>query len=96
MDYYTFSYYMSNTITTHDVEEKAGGNNVEGARNPYLRYSDWGWGFDPLGLRYFLEVINDRYHKPIMIVETGWAPTTSSRRTARFTTTTVSTTSARI
>ena len=71
VDYYTFSYYMSNTITTHDVEEKAGGNNVEGARNPYLRYSDWGWGFDPLGLRYFLEVINDRYHKPIMIVENG-------------------------
>ena len=26
---------------------------------------------DPLGLRYFLEVINDRYHKPIMIVENG-------------------------
>lgn len=44
---------------------------VMGAKNPYLKYSDWGWAFDPEGLRYFLEVIHDRYHKPIMIVENG-------------------------
>ncbi|EOS60319.1 hypothetical protein C815_01466 [Firmicutes bacterium M10-2] len=71
VDYYTFSYYMSNAITTHETDEKAGGNGVMGARNPYLEYSDWGWALDPKGLRYFLEVVHDRYHKPLMIVENG-------------------------
>ena len=71
VDFYTFSYYMSNSITTHQAEDKAGGNGVEGVKNPYLKYSDWGWAFDPVGLRYFLKVIDDRYHKPIMIVENG-------------------------
>lgn len=71
VDYYTFSYYMSNAVTTHEMDEKAGGNGVMGARNPYLEYSDWGWALDPKGLRYYLEVVNDRYHKPIMIVENG-------------------------
>lgn len=71
VDYYTFSYYMSNAVTTHKTDEKAGGNGVMGARNPYLEYSDWGWALDPKGLRYFLEVVHDRYHKPLMIVENG-------------------------
>lgn len=71
VDFYSFSYYMSNAVTTHKEEDKTGGNGVLGAKNPYLKYSDWGWAFDPKGLRYFLNVINDRYHKPIMIVENG-------------------------
>jgi 6-phospho-beta-glucosidase len=71
VDFYSFSYYMSNCVTTHTSEDQAGGNGVMGAKNPYLKYSDWGWAFDPEGLRYYLEVVHDRYHKPIMIVENG-------------------------
>ncbi|MFV0551816.1 MAG: family 1 glycosylhydrolase [Anaerorhabdus sp.] len=34
-------------------------------------YSDWGWAFDPEGLKYYLEMIYDRYEKPLMVVENG-------------------------
>ena len=73
VDFYTFSYYMSNCVTTHGLAagEAAGGNMVVGAKNPYLRYSDWGWAYDPTGLRYFLEVAYDRYRIPLMVVENG-------------------------
>lgn len=71
VDFYTFSYYMSNCDTTHQVEDTAGGNMVMGAKNPYLTYSDWGWALDPKGLRYYLELAYDRYEKPIMVVENG-------------------------
>lgn len=39
--------------------------------NPYLKTSSWGWAIDPIGLRYLLNDIYDRYQKPIMIVENG-------------------------
>ena len=71
VDFYTFSYYMSNIVTTHEVKDIVQGNFANGARNPYLQYSKWGWAYDPLGLRYFLEVIYDRYHLPIIISENG-------------------------
>jgi len=71
VDMYTFSYYMTSIETTHDTDEMVSGNFSEGAKNPYLQYSDWGWAFDPLGLRYYLESIYDRYEKPMMIVENG-------------------------
>ena len=71
VDMYTFSYYMSTIVTTHEVKEKVGGNFSAGAKNPYLKYSDWGWAFDPAGLQYYLEMIYDRYGLPIMVVENG-------------------------
>ena len=71
VDFYTFSYYMSNCDTTHTDTETAGGNMVMGAKNPYLAYSDWGWALDPKGLRYYLELAYDRYEKPLMVVENG-------------------------
>ncbi|MDQ0363012.1 glycoside hydrolase family 1 protein [Breznakia pachnodae] len=71
VDLYTFSYYMTNVVTTHEVTDVVSGNFAAGARNPYLKYSDWGWAYDPKGLRYYLEVINDRYQKPVMITENG-------------------------
>jgi len=39
--------------------------------NPYLKSTDWGWTIDPLGLRYSLDFLTDRYHKPLFIVENG-------------------------
>ena len=71
VDMYTFSYYSSNVVTTHEVKEEAGGNMSTGAKNPYLKYSDWGWSLDPTGLQYFLEKIYDRYRIPLMVVENG-------------------------
>ena len=38
---------------------------------PYLKSTDWGWTIDPLGLRYSLDFLTDRYHKPLFIVENG-------------------------
>ncbi|MCI8402667.1 MAG: family 1 glycosylhydrolase [Lachnospiraceae bacterium] len=71
VDMYTFSYYMSTVVTTHEVTEKVSGNFSAGAKNPYLTYSDWGWALDPVGLRYYLEMLYDRYEKPMMVVENG-------------------------
>ncbi|MBO6046970.1 MAG: glycoside hydrolase family 1 protein [Erysipelotrichaceae bacterium] len=71
VDMFTYSYYMTNNVTTHEVEDKVAGNYSAGIRNPYLTYSDWGWAVDPDGLQYSLEVIYDRYRIPLMIVENG-------------------------
>ena len=71
VDMYTFSYYMSSIVSTHEAKETVSGNFTAGAKNPYLQYSDWGWAFDPEGLQYYLEMIYDRYEKPIMVVENG-------------------------
>ncbi len=70
VDIYTFSYYMSTCVSTHGVET-VGGNQVIGGKNPYLEYSDWGWAKDPMGLQYYLEMIYDRYKRPLMVVENG-------------------------
>ena len=71
VDMYTFSYYMSNVVTTHEVKDKVGGNFASGAKNPYLKYSEWGWATDPDGLQYYLELMYDRYDIPMMVVENG-------------------------
>ena len=72
VDFYTFSYYMSNCITTHKDIEDVGGNIVAGKKNPYLKASDWGWQIDPVGLRYALATLYERYEKPLFIVENGF------------------------
>lgn len=71
VDFYTFSYYMTNCETTHEVNEEAGGNLLGGVKNPYLKASDWGWQIDPKGLRYTLNELYARYQIPLMIVENG-------------------------
>lgn len=72
VDYFAFSYYNTNCITSHsDVEDSVVGNISLGKRNPYLKASDWGWQIDPVGLRYFLNELYDRYQMPLMIVENG-------------------------
>ncbi len=71
VDFYTFSYYMSNTVTTHGDAEVTGGNMVSGGKNPYLESTDWGWQVDPTGLRIALNQIYARYQIPMMVVENG-------------------------
>ncbi len=71
VDFYTFSYYMSNCIGQDENASAVEGNIVSGLKNPYLKASDWGWQIDPKGLRYALNEIYDRYHLPMMVVENG-------------------------
>jgi 6-phospho-beta-glucosidase len=71
VDYYTFSYYMSNCATTSKDETQTSGNIMGGAKNPYLEASDWGWQIDPKGLRYTLNELYGRYKIPLMVVENG-------------------------
>ena len=40
-------------------------------QNPYLKASEFGWQIDPVGLRYVLNELYDRYQLPLMIVENG-------------------------
>lgn len=76
VDYLGFSYYMSNTV---DIESGGSNeeNNIHGkipyqVDNPYLKASDWNWTIDPVGLRYVLNRLWDRYQIPLFIVENGF------------------------
>ncbi len=66
LDFISFSYYRS-TVTNQSREY----NFIGGDPNPYLEITPWGWPIDPLGLRYVLNEIYDRYEKPLFIVENG-------------------------
>ena len=71
VDFYSFSYYMSNCISCQEGLETSMGNLLGGVTNPYLKSSEWGWQIDPEGLRYTLNKLYDRYQIPLMIVENG-------------------------
>lgn len=71
VDFYTFSYYMSNCVSTDGSAALTSGNIAAGVKNPYLKASDWGWQIDPKGLRWSLNEIYDRYQIPLMVVENG-------------------------
>lgn len=71
VDFYSFSYYMSNCVTTESGHETTMGNLIGGVKNPYLNTSEWRWQVDPKGLGYTLNKIYDRYKIPIFIVENG-------------------------
>lgn len=70
VDFFSFSYYQSLTLTTDETVEKSS-SMLGGVKNPYLKANDWGWAIDPDGLRYILNVLYGRYQIPIMIVENG-------------------------
>ncbi|WP_149427510.1 6-phospho-beta-glucosidase BglA [Exiguobacterium acetylicum] len=76
VDYLGFSYYMSTTVK-HDAVVNNTGNIVNGGlangvENPYIQSSDWGWAIDPVGLRYAMNRLYDRYQIPLFIVENGF------------------------
>ena len=71
VDFYSFSYYMSNAVSTDPDMAQSSGNLVGGAKNPYLEASDWGWPIDPDGLRWTLKELYARYQIPLMVVENG-------------------------
>lgn len=72
VDFISFSYYSSRaTSTDPKMKEKTSGNIFASVRNPYLKASEWGWQIDPLGFRYTMNVLYERYQKPLFIVENG-------------------------
>ncbi len=71
VDFFSFSYYSTACCTVKTDYETSGGNFTMGAKNPCLKYSEWGWAMDPTGLRYALNEIYGRYQIPVIIVENG-------------------------
>ncbi|MEE3650331.1 MULTISPECIES: glycoside hydrolase family 1 protein [unclassified Brenneria] len=72
VDFISFSYYMTGCVTADDeINQKARGNILNMVPNPHLESSEWGWQIDPEGLRILLNVLYDRYQKPLFIVENG-------------------------
>ena len=73
VDYIGLSYYMSNTISSVETENcQKVAEGYYTAKNPYVKASDWGWQIDPKGLRYSLNLLHQRYHVPLFIVENGF------------------------
>ena len=71
VDFYSLSYYTSGTDCLDQKVDTDSGNFNLGAANPYLKKSEWGWAFDPDGLRWVLNEIYGRYHIPLFIAENG-------------------------
>ncbi|MEZ8742935.1 glycoside hydrolase family 1 protein [Photobacterium swingsii] len=70
VDFISFSYYASGCASA-DPKQKEVGNIVDSVPNPYLEKSQWGWLIDPKGLRILLNLLYDRYQKPLFVVENG-------------------------
>lgn len=71
MDYYTFSYFMSDCISTDSQITRNKENGYEILKNPYIKNNKWDFQVDPQGIRYALNEIYDRYGIPIIVVENG-------------------------
>ncbi|MEZ5087131.1 MAG: family 1 glycosylhydrolase [Tessaracoccus sp.] len=74
VDYIGFSYYMSTTVKADAYSEgpRNDGGLPNSVANPHVSASDWGWTIDPVGLRYTLATLTERYELPLFIVENGF------------------------
>ena len=72
VDFVSFSYYAS-LVTSADssMKEKTSANLLVGEKNPYLKQTPWGWQIDPVGLRFSLNQMYDRYKLPMFVAENG-------------------------
>ncbi|MEX3073622.1 glycoside hydrolase family 1 protein [Vibrio alginolyticus] len=72
IDFVSFSYYMTGCASADPEQlDKAQANMMNMIANPHLEASEWGWQIDPVGLRYILNFLYDRYQLPLFIVENG-------------------------
>lgn len=72
VDFVSFSYYSSAcTAAEENGIDRVATNGYTTLRNPYLPKAKSVWQDDPLGLRITLNQLQDRYHKPLFIVENG-------------------------
>lgn len=75
VDYLGFSYYMSNTVQANHPKNNGvhlDGGFLNSVPNPHVDKSEWGWQIDPVGLRYTLLTLYERYEIPLFIVENGF------------------------
>ena len=72
VDFVSFSYYASRCASAEMNENNSSAANVvKSLKNPHIQLSEWGWGIDPLGLRITMNMMYDRYQKPLFLVENG-------------------------
>ncbi|WP_145579830.1 6-phospho-beta-glucosidase [Yersinia vastinensis] len=72
VDFVSFSYYASRCASADMNEHNSSAANiVKSLKNPHIQASEWGWGIDPLGLRITMNMMYDRYQKPLFLVENG-------------------------
>lgn len=75
VDYIGLSYYLSNTVSSSAEGTRLGdellGDDVL-VENPHVPSTEWGWSIDPVGLRYYLNLLTNRYELPLFIVENGF------------------------
>ncbi|NCB32905.1 MAG: glycosyl hydrolase family protein [Erysipelotrichia bacterium] len=69
-EYLAFSYYKTSTHEAGKPSYYDTGGEFS-TPNPFLESSDWGWQIDPLGFRYTLNELYDRYQIPLFPVENG-------------------------
>lgn len=73
VDYVGISYYMSFAVAaSEDNPEYRYLEDQVKVDNPHIKKSDWGWAIDPMGLRWSLNWLYERWEKPIFIVENGF------------------------
>ena len=63
--------YLKPEMKLLDIDT-GGGEFLLSLRHPYVKTSDWGWQIDPIGLRYALNLLYERYQVPLFIVENGF------------------------
>lgn len=72
VDFVSFSYYASLVVSEEGAKkEKVSANLLVGEKNPYLKQTPWGWQIDPVGLRFSLNQLYDRYRLPLFVAENG-------------------------
>ena len=83
-DFIAMNYYSTATIgasrnDSSDVAARAGDQQImlgeQGVyrpeENPYVDKTKYGWVIDPVGFRYTLRKVYERYHLPILVTENG-------------------------
>lgn len=73
IDLISYSYYRS-AVYASDAKMMNNTGGIKGKDNPFLKECSpepWSWPVDPVGLRYLINVFEDRYHLPQFIVENG-------------------------
>ena len=71
-DYIAISYYQTQIAVADEKGlETTAGNMSRTVVNLHLEKSEWGWMIDPVGFRFTLNRLYNRYHKPILVVENG-------------------------
>lgn len=79
MNYYSTATIAASRGDASDVAARAGDQQImlgeqgvyRPADNPYVGKTEYGWVVDPVGFRYTLRKVYERYHLPILITENG-------------------------